>query len=96
MDIEPLKVICINDKNIPSQIPIELHVIDGEIYTAVGIEHLLSSAVIGFRIEEKPLGEECFPYHYWGAHRFAEYTPEMESLSSEIKEMIKHDKIHAA
>lgn len=70
MQVEPFKVICINDKNIPKEIPKELHIKYGETYTVDAIVHLLSSPVIGFKLQELPLGEECFPYHYWGSHRF--------------------------
>jgi hypothetical protein len=96
MQVEPFKVICIDDKNIPDEIPQEDRVIDGEVYTVGGIEYLLSSSVIGFHIIEKPLGDHCFPYHYWGQHRFALYTPEMEKAHAEIEELVKPDKIYAA
>lgn len=96
MQVEPFKVICIDDKAIPSNIPLEERVVDGEIYHVVGIEHLLSSSVVGFYIQEKPLAEHCFPYHYWSAKRFAEYTPDMAKAHAEIEEMVKPDKIHAA
>lgn len=89
MNIEPMQVLCINDKNIPKEIPKELHVVDGEVYTAEGIVHLLSSQVIGLIITEKPLGEECFPYHYWGAHRFIPYEKEMLELEEEIAMMVE-------
>ena len=96
MQIEPFKVICINDKNIPEEIPINERVVDGEVYHVGGIEYLLSSKVVGFYIIEKPLGEHCFPYHYWGTHRFAEYTDDMAKVEEEIEEMLKPDKIYAA
>ena len=96
MNIEPFKVICIDDTKIPTEIPKDLRVVNGEVYHVDGVENLLSSKVIGFTIVEKPLGEECFPYHYWGTHRFAEYTPEMEAMEAELEEMLKPDKIYVA
>jgi hypothetical protein len=89
MTIEPFKVLCINDKNIPKEIPEYLRVVDGEVYTAEGLVHLLSSAIIGIIISEKPLGEECFPYHYWGAHRFIPYEQDMIELEREIEMLIE-------
>ena len=94
MDIEPLKVLCINDKKIPKEIPIELRIVDGEVYTAEGVVHLLSSSVIGFRLLEKPLGKDCFPYHYWSAHRFIPYEEDMMQVESEIAELIKPNEHH--
>ena len=96
MQVQPFKVKCIDDKNIPAKIPKELHVKEGEVYTAEGIVHLLSSPIIGIKLIEKPLGEECFPYHYWGIHRFEPFDEKLEELMNEVNELIKPDVTHGA
>jgi hypothetical protein len=96
MQVEPFKVICIDDKNIPMEIPIDCRVVDQEVYTVGGVEFLLSSQAQGFHIIEKPLGENCFPYHYWSPKRFAIYTEDMAKAHAEIEEMIKPDVFHIA
>lgn len=84
MQVEPFKVICVNDKNIPSQIPLESRVVEGEVYHVGGVEFLLSSSAQGFHIIEKPLGENCFPYHYWGPHRFEPYDEKMDEALADL------------
>lgn len=94
MQVEPFQVICIDDTKIPDVIPIEDRVIAGDVYTAEGLVHLLSSKIIGIKLTEKPLN--VHPYYYWGAHRFMEYTPDMANMEEEIKELIKPDVVHTA
>ncbi|MEY2869796.1 MAG: hypothetical protein RIR01_2298 [Bacteroidota bacterium] len=101
MQIEPFKVICIDDTKIPNEIPKHLRVVEKKIYTAEGIVHLLSSNVIGLHILECPLTEKTtFPYLYWGAHRFIPYTEEamaeLMSLEKEIGDMLTPDKTRMA
>lgn len=96
MQVEPFKVICIDDKNIPAEIPIDCRVVDQEVYTVGGVEFLLSSQAQGFHIIEKPLGENCFPYHYWSPNRFAIYTEDMAKAHAELEELIKPDVFHVA
>lgn len=101
MHVEPFKVICIDDKNIPKEIPQELHPQEMKVYTAEGVVHLLSSSIIGLNIVECPLSEETtFPYHYWKASRFIPYTEEamaeLMSVEKEIADMIKPDKAYSA
>jgi hypothetical protein len=94
MTIEPFKVMCIDDTKIPNEIPKEQRVIAGEVYTAEGLVHLLSSKIIGIKIAEKPL--DIHPYYYWGAYRFMEFTEDMLNMEEEIAELMKTDVIHTA
>ena len=100
MNVEPFKVKCVDDTKITANIPKELHVKEGEVYTADSVVHLLSSPIIGLKLIEKPLGEECFPYHYWGIHRFEPYDEsleeKLEELMDEVQELIKPDVTHGA
>lgn len=87
---QPFQVICINDKNIPKDIPVEYHVKEGEMYTVKDIQLLHTQTVHGFVLQEKPLPKEhCFPYEYWGAHRFREVKEEeLYALDNAIEELL--------
>jgi len=97
MQVEPFKVICVDDKNQPPQINAESRVVEGDEYTVDSVEFLLSSQAQGFTLVEKPLGEECFPYFYWTPTRFRLLT-EAESLhmSESIADLIKKDDFQTA
>jgi hypothetical protein len=69
-----MRVICINDKNRPPQIPIEQWVKEGEIYTITEIVRLaLQSNKLGVLLKEVQIGPEYFPYEYFDMIRFAPY-----------------------
>ena len=97
MQVEPFKVICVDDKNQPAQIKAESKVVKGDEYTVDSVEFLLSSQAQGFTLVEKPLGEDCFPYFYWTPSRFRLIT-EAESLhmSESIADLIKEDELKTA
>jgi hypothetical protein len=84
-----MKIMCINDKNRPQEIPVEKWVTNGEVYTLIGVQPLLSSNSMGFELAELPLGDECFPYHYFNPERFipVEET-ELDALEAELDEIL--------
>jgi hypothetical protein len=85
----PMKIICINDKHKPKEIPIEKWIKYGEMYTLIGVQHLLSSDKLGFELAEIKLGEDCFPYHYFDPNRFAPIDEaSMEHMESEIYDLV--------
>lgn len=101
MQVEPFKVICIDDTKIPKEVPNHLHVKENNVYTVEELVHLLSSNVIGFKLTELPLSEEVsFPYTFWNSSRFIPYSEEamaeLTSVKNEINEMIKPDKVYSA
>lgn len=68
-----MKVICINDKNKPKQIPDEKWIKEGETYTVTFATPLsIQKNKLGYSLKEIQLDESCYPYHYFDSERFAE------------------------
>ena len=89
----PMKIMCINDKNKPQEIPANKWIHSGEVYTLIGVQPLLSSNSMGFELAEITLGEECFPYHYFNPDRFVPVDEkEMEAVEAELYEIL-HPKL---
>jgi hypothetical protein len=85
----PMKIMCVDDKNQPQEIPLEKRVVSGEIYTLIGVQHLLSSNSMGFELAEIKLGEESFPYHYFNPERFVPIDEqEMQEVEAELDEIL--------
>lgn len=85
----PMKIVCINDKQKPVEIPQDKWIKEGEVYTLVAVQHLLSSKSIGFELAEIKLGEDCFPYHYFSPDRFMPIDEdEMNNALEEISELL--------
>lgn len=71
-----MKVICINDKNKPKQIPDEKWIKEGETYTVIFATPLsIQKNKLGYSLKEIQLDESCHPYHYFDSERFAEAFP---------------------
>jgi len=94
----PFKVLCVNDRNKPAEIPMEKWVKDREIYTVIKVGHTLDGK-IGFILKEITLTEKEYPFELFSAHRFIPYTPSEEEFEDEgaenfvesIKTLITHD-----
>lgn len=92
-----IKVLCINDKNKPSQIPQEKWVIQGIEYH---VQHVFNQMqqphLLGVELSEIDIST-CFPYNCFGINRFA-FRPEdmqnMELLMRQCSELNNID-IHA-
>ena len=85
----PMKIMCVNDKNKPQEIPQDKWVKNGEVYTLIGVQPLLSSNSMGFELAEIKLGEECFPYHYFNPERFIPVEEaELDALEAELDEIL--------
>jgi hypothetical protein len=85
----PMKILCINDKNQPKEIPLEKQVAEGKIYTLINAQFLLSSNSLGFELAEIKLDESCFPYHYFNPDRFVPIDEkEMEEIDAELDEIL--------
>ena len=63
--------ICINDKARPSDIPISKWIKEGEIYHIIYATIVLPQGVLAFQIQEIDLDDNCYPYEYFSADRFA-------------------------
>lgn len=85
----PMKIICVNDKNKPSEIPSNKWISEGTIYTLIDVQILLSSQHVGFTLAEINLDESCFPYHYFEANRFEPVNEdETEAIEKELEEIL--------
>lgn len=85
----PMKIMCINDKNRPQEIPADKWIQAGEVYTLIEAQPLLSSNSLGFVLAEITLGEDCFPYHYFNPDRFVPVDEqEMKAMEAELDEIL--------
>ena len=85
----PMRIMCINDKNRPQEIPANKWVVNGEVYTLIAVQPLLSSNSMGFELAEIQLGEDCFPYHYFNPERFIPVEQaELDALEAELDEIL--------
>jgi hypothetical protein len=85
----PMRIVCTNDKNKPAEIPQNKWVKEGEFYTLIGVQPLLSSQSIGFQLAEITLDETCFPYHYFNPNRFEPVDEQaMEELENALEEIL--------
>ena len=65
-----MKVICIDDKRRPSEIPLEKWPKKGNAYTVIkAVKMGIQANKIGFHLEEISL-DGCFPYEYYDSIRF--------------------------
>ena len=86
----PMKIMCINDKNKPAEIPQTNWITQGTIYTLISVQHLLSSGVLGFELDEVKLDESCFPYHYFNPNRFVPIDEtELQNAMDELEDILK-------
>jgi hypothetical protein len=85
----PMKIMCVNDKNRPQEIPANKWVVNGEVNTLIAVQPLLSSNSMGFELAEIQLGEDCFPYHYFNPDRFVPIEEtELDALEAELDEIL--------
>lgn len=83
-----MKVKCIKDSNRPSQIPVEEWIVEGEIYTVIGMVNLpLQPGKLGLLLKEVQLSELSFPYEFYDAERFAIIAEDkLEEVTQEMME----------
>lgn len=92
---EKIAVICINDKNRPTDFPESLWVVaDVELYHVVGVNRMARQpGVYGFRLEERDLSS-ITKYDSFDSRRFRPATDadlklmeELEELMSEVEDL---------
>ena len=77
-----MRVLCINDKKKPEQIPQSQWVEEGVIYTVTKAINLpLQSGIAGFLLKEVSLSPDCFPYEFYSSNRFGIILDNVEELS---------------
>lgn len=89
--MEPFKVVCINDWDRPDGIPKSKWVKRGELYTVILVgKMMIQGGKLGFKLEELNI-DDCFPYQFFAADRFALPAPNrwveetLEKLLEEAK-----------
>jgi hypothetical protein len=87
-----VRVICINDKGRPNEIPLGKWPVKGKPYTITGFVRMLgtSGGGLGVTLAEMSL-EGCYPYKYYMASRFGVPVGDT-SLVERAEELLKEAK----
>jgi hypothetical protein len=81
------KVICVNDQNKPSKIPLSEWIVQGNVYTVRKIVPLALGNQLGFELDEVSLSPDSFPYEYYSASRFIPLEDEKEIAKYEESDL---------
>lgn len=92
--MEKFRVVCINDKNKPVEVPASSWVEKEEVYTVVGASNMARQGMmVGFKLAEVQMPIDC-DYQYYASYRFRPYTDAdaeaekaVEALLEEIGEL---------
>ena len=83
----PFRVLCLIDSAKPENIPNNKWVKKDSVYTVVQVDRLhLSGGTLGYKLYELNI-DECFPYTYFGAWRFAVIADQLDT-EEEVEELI--------
>ena len=83
----PFRVLCLIDSAKPENIPNNKWVKKDSVYTVVQVDRLhLSGGTLGYKLYELNI-DDCFPYTYFGAWRFAVIADQLDT-AEEIEELI--------
>ena len=83
----PFRVLCLIDSAKPENIPNNKWVRKDTVYTVVQVDRLhLSGGTLGYKLYELNI-DDCFPYTYFGAWRFAVIADQLDT-QEEIEELI--------
>jgi|688.fasta_scaffold05503_3 hypothetical protein len=97
-----VRVICIDEKNKPKEIPASKWVKEQELYHILMIFYSIPSKTMAYTLEEIDLDESCAPYGVFDAKRFAIHQDDLEEFIElaknctelndiEIKELIEQE-----
>jgi len=83
----PFRVLCLIDSAKPENIPNNKWVKKNSVYTVVQVDRLhLSGGTLGYKLYELNI-DDCFPYTYFGAWRFAVIADQLDT-EEEVEELI--------
>lgn len=86
--METFRVICVNDRFRPSEVPANLWIKKNEVYTVVDSKRLANQNMsIGYKLAEIDFPEDCL-YQFFIANRFKPYDEEDHALSLAIEELL--------
>lgn len=80
-------VVCIDDRNRPSDVPLSKWVKKGGRYTVIGVSRMVQQGVYGFILQEIDLSGH-FPYTYFLSSRFAD-AEAVDALQKRAEEVLK-------
>lgn len=84
-----MKVVCLNDKNRPKQIPPDKWIKAGNIYTVIETTLMnIQRNKVGLKLAEIELGQSCFPYEYFDADRFRVASEVEELTEANLEEAV--------
>ena len=87
-----MKVICINDKNRPNEIPTSKWVKEKVEYNVIKADYMnMQNKILGYQLAEIDLSD-CVPYLYFAASRFAILQPDEETervVEEELEEELE-------
>lgn len=72
--------ICVDDSNRPSKIPVEKWVKKGNLYTIIFVTTVLPQDKLAIQLDEIILDDDCDPYAYFLAERFAIRREDTEAM----------------
>jgi hypothetical protein len=83
-----MKVICVDDKNRPNEIPANFWIKEGEVYTVIlSCKLNAQGGKIGFKISEINL-DRFSPYEYFDSSRFHPFLGPAESVALEYERLV--------
>ena len=89
----PFKVVCVDDKNRPNDIPLSSWVKEQNIYTVIEVSVLrMQNGHLGFKLEEINI-DHCFPYQYFSSSRFVIILDEEFLIQLEAEKLLKEAEI---
>lgn len=91
-----MKVVCIDDKNRPNEIPTSKWVEKGKEYTVIKADYMnMQNQLLGYQLAEIDLSS-CVPYLYFAASRFAIIEPDKEEEIENAKELEVEEELELA
>lgn len=75
-----VRCICVDDSNRPSIIPADKWIKKGSEYTIIFVTTVLPQNKLAIQIDEIILDDDCEPYAYFLAHRFAIRKEDTEAM----------------
>ena len=75
-----IQLVCIDDKDIPKEIPKSKWVKEGNEYTLIYVWWLPEQKVNGFDLAEIEFDDSCEPYHFYRGNRFAIKAEDLEAF----------------
>jgi hypothetical protein len=81
-----VRVVCIDDKNKPVEIPQRKWIIEGQEYHILFVVYSVPSKTMAYDLEEIELDESCMPYQHFSAKRFAIHKDDLEEFQQLVKD----------